>query len=295
MVSVMSVQYLILIPIISLAVAKVLLQGMISRTYLKNPTDSALYNAIVFGGMSVLYFVFTGFRLPSLHILPYGTLYGAFLAGFQILYTIALQRGPISLTTLIITFTILFSVSFGILYCGETLTILHVIGLVCVFLSLLMTIDFNQVKQHKFDIVWLLTSLGATTMNGLSSIVLKLQKLSYPDEDTGMLLTAYISATLVLGLSILFFTKVKHMTKTVALHPSRVRIMLCSSLILGAHLLLFSKGAGLIPAVVFFPVANIAPTTVLSLFGILVFKDHLTRQQLISLFFGIAATLLLCI
>lgn len=291
----MSIQYLILVPMIALAVAKVLLQRMISRTYLKNPTDSALYNAIVFGGMSVLYFVFTGFRLPSLHILSYGALYGACVAGFQVLYTLALQRGPISLTTLIVTFNILFAVCFGIFYCGETLTGFHITGLVCIFLSLVLTIDFKQLNQHKFDMVWLLTSLGATTMNGLSSIVLKLQKLTYPEEDAGMLLTAYVSATLIMLLTVGFFTKVQKMPKTVVLHPARVRVMLCSSLILGAHLLLVSKGAGLIPSVVFFPVANIAPTTVLSLFGILVFKDQLTKQQVISLIFGIAATAFLCL
>ena len=78
------------------------------------------------------------------------------------------------------------------------------------------------------------------------------------------------------------------------MHPSRVSVMLCSSLIMGAHLGLFSKGAGIIPAVVFFPIANIAPATVISLFGIFVFKDNLTKQQVFSMVFGLAATLLLC-
>ena len=89
----MNFQYMILIPMIGLAVSKVLLQGMISRTYLKNPTDSALYNAIVFSGMSVLYLIFSGFRLPSLHILPYGALYGLMLSGFQIFFYVGTSAG----------------------------------------------------------------------------------------------------------------------------------------------------------------------------------------------------------
>ena len=60
-------------------------------------------------------------------------------------------------------------------------------------------------------------------------------------------------------------------------------------------LMLYNIGAGLIPSVVFFPVANIAHSTLIALFGIFVFKDKLTGQQLFSLFFGIAATILLCI
>ena len=104
----MKIQYLILIPMNILSVGKVLLQGSISRTYLKNTTDTAWYNLIIFSCMSVLYFVLSGFRLPSLHILPYGITYGLMLTGFQLFYTLALQRGPVSHTTLITTFNLVF-------------------------------------------------------------------------------------------------------------------------------------------------------------------------------------------
>lgn len=292
---IMSIHYLILIPMIGLAVAKVLLQGMISRTYLKNTTDSAIYNMIVFGGMSVIYFIVSGFRLPSLHILPYGILYGLMLAGFQICYTLALKRGPVSHTALIVTFSLAFAVTFGIIYCGEKLAILHITGLVCIFLSLILTIDFKQTKQHKFNIVWFLLSLAAMTMNGIASIVVKLQKMTYPDEDMGMLLTAYISGTILLYTIIRYFTCVKKQPRAMMLNRSRLLLMFSCSAILGLYLFLFSIGAGSIPAVVFFPIVNIAPTTVISLFGIFIFKDSLSRQQVFSLVFGIAATLLLCL
>lgn len=291
----MSIQYLILIPMIALAVAKVLLQGMISRTYLKNATDSALYNLIIFGSMAVLYFVFGGFRLPSLHILPYGILYGLMIAGFQIFYTLALQRGPVSHTALIVTFNLAFAISFGVLYCDEQMTMLHITGLVCIFLSLVLAIDFKQAKRHQFDIIWFLFSLAAMTMNGIATIVLKLQKLSYPDEDMGMLLTAYVSGALALYLVIRYFTNVRKQPRMMLLNSSRLCMILGCSLLLGVYLLLYSIGAGMIPSVVFFPVVNIAPTTVISLFGVFVFKDQLTRQQVFSLIFGIAATLLLCV
>lgn len=291
----MKTMYLILIPMIVLAVGKVLLQGMISRTYLKNTTDSALYNLIIFGSMAVMYFVFSGFRLPSLHILPYGILYGLMIAGFQIFYTLALQRGPVSHTALIVTFNLAFAISFGILYCDEQMTAIHIMGLVCIFLSLLLAVDFKQAKQHQFDIIWFLESLAAMSMNGIATIVLKLQKLTYPDEDMGMLLTAYVSGALALYLVIRYFTKVRNQPRMMALNASRFFMILSCSLLLGVYLLLYSIGAGVIPSVVFFPVVNIAPSTVITLFGIFVFKDHLTRQQVVSLIFGIAATFLLCL
>lgn len=295
LVAVMNIQYLILVPLTILAVGKVLLQRMISHAYLKNTTDSAWYNLIIFGSMAVLYFVFGGFRLPALHILPYGALYGLMMAGFQIFYTLALQRGPVSHTALIVTFNLAFAISFGILYCGEQMTILHIMGLLCIFLSLVLAIDFKQTKQHQFDIIWFLMSLAAMSMNGIAAIVLKLQKLSYPDEDMGMLLSAYVSGALALYLIIRYFTNVRKQPRMMLLNSTRLFLILSCSLILGAYLLLYSIGAGMISSVVFFPVVNIAPTTVISLLGIFVFRDNLTRQQLFSLFFGIAATLLLCL
>lgn len=291
----MRIQYLILIPMIGLAVGKVLLQGVISRNYLKNPTDSALYNLIIFSSMAVLYFIFGGFRLPTLHILSYGIPYGLLIAGFQIFYTLALQRGPVSHTVLIVTFNIAFAISFGVLYCGEEITMLHIIGLTCIFLSLLLTIDFKQAKQHKFDLIWFLESVLAMSMNGIASIVVKLQKLTYPEEDMGMLLVAYVSGACVLFLIIRYFTVVRKQPKMLALNSSRLMMILSCSVLLGCYLLLYSIGVGTISSVVFFPVVNIAPSTLLSLLGILVFKDHLTRQQVISMLFGIAATVLLCL
>jgi drug/metabolite transporter (DMT)-like permease len=245
--------------------------------------------------MAALYFVFGGFRLPTLHILPFGIPYGLMIAGFQIFYTLALQRGPVSHTVLIVTFNLAFAISFGILYCGEQITTLQIIGLVCIFLSLLLTVDFKQAKHHQFDIIWFLESIAAMSMNGFAAIVVKLQKLTYPDEDMGMLLVAYISGAIALYLVIRYFTVVRKQPRMMLLNSTRLLMILSCSVILGCYLLLYSIGVGNIPSVVFFPVVNIAPSTLLSLFGIFVFKDKLTRQQVFSLIFGIAATVFLCL
>ena len=110
-----------------------------------------------------------------------------------------------------------------------------------------------------------------------------------------MLMTAYITGSLVLYLSICYFTHVRKEPRTMRLNNSRLILILSNGVLLGAFLLLYNIGAGLIPSVVFFPVVNIAHSTLIALFGIFVFKDKLTGQQLFSLFFGIAATVLLCI
>lgn len=291
----MNAQYLIFVPLIFLACGKVLLQTMISRNYLKNPTDVTLYNCIVFGGMTVIYLVMNGFNLPHPMIWLYGAAYGILLAAYQVVYTLAFQRGPLSHTVLIISFNNVFTIAFGILYCDETLAFINIIGLACMFLSLMLTVDFQQAKQHQFNVVWFILALGATTVMGISNIILKLQKMALPNQDISMLLVTYVFGTLGLFLFYQFQSHVLKQKRQVLLNRTRMTVILSVSAILGAYFVLYLIGVGSIPSVIFFPVVNIAPTTLLSVWGILVHKDKLSNQQRWSMAFGIASTVLLCL
>ena len=291
----MSIHYLLFIPLVLLASSKVLLQGMISRNYLKNATDVTLYNSMVFGGMTVIYLVLNGMNIPNPRLLPYGIAYGLLLAAYQVFYTLAFQRGPVSHTALIVTFNNVFAITFGILYCDETLSLINVIGLAAMLLSLVLTVDFKQSKAHQFSFTWFILSLSAMTVMGISNIVLKLQKMTVPGSDISMLLITYFFGTVGLFLFYLFQSKVLKQKKMVILLRSRVVAIMTVSVILGAYFILYMLGVGSIPSVVFFPVVNIAPTTMISVFGILVFKDRLSLQQKWSMFFGITATVLLCL
>lgn len=290
----MSIHYLVIVPIILLACGKVLLQGMISRNYLKNTTDVALYNAIVFGGMSVIYLLLNGLNVPQPGIIIYGIIFGLMNSLFQIFYTMAMQRGPVSLTSLITTFSTLFTVAFGMLYYNESLNMLNMIGLLCMFLSLFLTIDFKHAKEHNFSFVWFLLCLGSMIFNGLAAICVKIQKVNIPNQDISMLLVTYTTGAAALFLFYLFQSKVLHRPKTVVLHPQRVTVMLSVSLILGVYFVLYMYGIGVVPSVVFFPLTNIGPVTMISVLSVILFKDKLTTQQIVSLIFGIMSTLLLC-
>ena len=291
----MSIHYLLFIPLVLLASSKVLLQGMISRNYLKNATDVTLYNSMVFGGMTVIYLVLNGMNIPNPRLLPYGIAYGLLLAAYQVFYTLAFQRGPVSHTALIVTFNNVFAITFGILYCNETLSLINIIGLAAMLLSLVLTVDFKQSKAHQFSFTWFILSLSAMTVMGISNIILKLQKMTVPGSDISMLLITYFFGTVGLFLFYLFQSKVLKQKKMVILLRSRVIAIMTVSVILGAYFILYMLGVGSIPSVVFFPVVNIAPTTMISVFGILVFKDRLSLQQKWSMFFGITATVLLCL
>lgn len=291
----MNLNYLIIIPIILLACGKIILQSRISRSYLNGFTDVILYNTIVFGGMSLLYIFLNGNTLPVSLTIIYGVLYGVFKAGFQVSYTLALQRGPVSHTVLIVSFDTAITILFGVLYCGEAITTLQIFGLICMFLSLLLAVDFGQVKMRTFNIVWFVLTLAAMASSGTANIVMKMHKFELPEADASLLAVSYLSSTVILFLYYLFRRKTQKQQRTVPLGPKAISMMLAVSVILGVYYVLYMKGVGSIPTAVFFPIIHLGPTILISLFSIFVLKDKVTRQQLLSLLFGIITTLLLCI
>ena len=291
----MNLNYLIIIPIILLACGKIILQSRISRSYLNGFTDVILYNTIVFGGMSLLYIFLNGNTLPVSLTIIYGVLYGVFKAGFQVSYTLALQRGPVSHTVLIVSFDTAITILFGVLYCGEAITTLQIFGLICMFLSLLLAVDFGQVKMRTFNIVWFVLTLAAMASSGTANIVMKMHKFELPEADASLLAVSYLSSTVILFLYYLFRRKTQKQQRTVPLGPKAISMMLAVSVILGVYYVLYMKGVGSIPTAVFFPIIHLGPTILISLFSIFVLKDKVTRQQLLSLLFGIVSTLLLCI
>ena len=248
----MNLNYLIIIPIILLACGKIILQSRISRSYLNGFTDVILYNTIVFGGMSLLYIFLNGNTLPVSLTIIYGVLYGVFKAGFQVSYTLALQRGPVSHTVLIVSFDTAITILFGVLYCGEAITTLQIFGLICMFLSLLLAVDFGQVKMRTFNIVWFVLTLAAMASSGTANIVMKMHKFELPEADASLLAVSYLSSTVILFLYYLFRRKTQKQQRTVPLGPKAISMMLAVSVILGVYYVLYMKGVGSIPTAVFF-------------------------------------------
>lgn len=295
LVDVMKIEYLITIPVVILAAAKVLLHGQISRQHLQNVTDVALYNIIMFSGMVVIYLIMNGTNAPLPGIWMYGTIYGTMLAMYQNAYTMAMQRGPLPHTALIVSFNVVFTVIFGLIYCNETLNIFNIIGFVCMFTSLVLTVDFKQAKAHQFSFLWFFLCLLTLMLNGICNIVLKVQAMDIPDQEVSMLLVSYIAGTIVHILFYLFQRKVRRQQSTIKLKPAEILLYLGVSVIYGGYYILYLLGIASMPSVVILPVSSIGSTTLVALASIFIFKAKQSPQQIVSLVFGFAATLMLCL
>ena len=144
-------------------------QSALSKQYSVNHGKSRSFNINkAFSGI-ILFLAFSFFEKFEFNMptLLYSILYGIFLSismhsGFK-----ALGNGPIGLTSIIVSFSLLIPFIYGITVWGEKLTIYGVIGL----LLLMILLSFlNYKKESKISAKWL--GYVAITMisNGICSV-----------------------------------------------------------------------------------------------------------------------------
>lgn len=156
---------------------------------------------------SMLFFLVTdqnGFYVPS------GLWVYAIIAGFlyctaSFLTYVALQVGSYAMTMLIISYSIVFSIGYGLFFLGEGATVFTAIGLGLVLLSLYLVRASRQEDQKKgFSIVWLICVAIAAVGNGMFGVVQRMQQIQFDNTCSNefMVISLCIStvALMIVGL-----------------------------------------------------------------------------------------------
>jgi len=286
--------YLLILPVLLLAACKVLLQSSISRTYFHYTTDIVLYNCLMFAMTAVILFLFQGRQGFSGITVLCGVLYGVISAMFQVVYTAALGAGPVSLTVMIGSFGSLFPILYGLLFCEETLQIQNWIGIALVVLSLLLTAELGNVKKGELNLKWFILALINMFCEGALVITAKIQKQFVAGQDRSMILIAYAVAAILLYAYYLAVPGVKE-KKTIRLTKKLTGIIAVIAIIMAAYSPLMMLCMGKLPVSIFSPLMNIGCAIVITALSFILFREKLTKNQKISLLFGLPAIFLLTV
>lgn len=286
--------YLLMLVTLVLACLKVTIQGTLTRTFLKNTTDMIFYNVLVFFLIGAVYLVATLPGFPSWVTVGYAVFFGLFGAGFQILYTMALKAGPVSVTVLITSLSVGITTIFGLFHYHEHLAVPGILGLICLAASLLLSVNLREARRSRFSGKWLLLSVGAMVCNGLTGVITKL----HGDAPGHSGNNAYMAVAYLVGGLMLLAIWLTHRRKepqTVPTAPKYILSMLSVGVVLCIYLPLYLYVMQLFDVSVFFPVQSAGSTTLISLTGILLFKDRLKPAQYVGLALGAAAVVLLAL
>ena len=220
------------------------------------------------------------FHLPTV---LFGISYGISLCismhtGFK-----ALAIGPMALTSIIASFSLLIPFFFGICFWNEPLTFYGICGIILLLFSILL---INGKKVDGISFKWLIYAMATLMANGICSIIQKYHQIKFPS----LYRTEFMIFALLCVLLILTTIKPDHAQK----QKNKLSWLgLISGALNGTanYIVLFLSATE--NASVLFPIVSVANISIVWLIGILFFKEKLTVLQTIGLILGVSSIVLL--
>lgn len=153
-------------------------QSALGKQYARKGGASLSFNiskALIGAVLFLILGLINGFSLHFQTIL-FGIGYGILLCismhtGFK-----ALSIGPMALTSIIASFSLIIPFLFGILFWNEGLTVFKGIGILLLLLSILF---INLKKENRLSAQWFFYAIATLIANGISSILQKMHQMKF--------------------------------------------------------------------------------------------------------------------
>ena len=291
------IQFLVITVLAVLGCAKVTLQSRVSKKYIVNTADSVFFNAQLYAAIAlVLLVVFPQGALNGRGIF-YAVLCGLFTLAFQIIYSLALKAGPVSITVLIINFSSLFIAIFSILAFRETVYISHVIGAVLLVVSMILNVKKDE-EGKPGNMRWFLLAVTAMLATSGGSIMIKIFGKTLGAEvknsDMTFLVLSYaIEAVLAFGIYFVgaHVGKRERMTYKKPWHVLVYALII--GVVLGVYQKFYAMGMAKMDASFMMPTYAGMQSVGMTVIGVVMFKDRLSTRQKVSVLCGIACIIIM--
>lgn len=262
-------------------------QSTCSKYYASKGGSVNLYN-INKAAVALLVFLVVGlFRGMSFHLptILWGFGYGACICVGSFAGFTALGLGPMALTSMIASFSLVIPFAVGVTVWGETLSMWGIMGIVLLVLSIVL-LNFKKIDD-RLSLKWTFFTFLTFFVTGIASVFQKQHQMNYP----GLYRTEFMVASMLCMLvMLLIMVLVKGTAKT------DVRFCIPGSiggLLEGVANYIVLYLAATQNASVLFPVVSVAKIIAVWCIGRMAFKEQLKLWQTIGLVAGIAAIALL--
>ncbi len=266
-------------------------QGIFTKKY-SRIDGCGMYTYYFISSMFALaLFIFqSGFNLEFQYVgLIYSFLFAVAYCSAIVFQFVALKNGPLSLTILIVSYSLIIPAFYGIFFLKERFSALMIVGLVFLAISLVMTVEFKQ-ENKKINLRWFIAVSMAFVGNGMCSTVQKMHQVRFNGHYKSELM---IFALIIVALFML--TMGLTTERKIFLNSVRRGWYLSASLgiangLTNLFVLILNN---IVPASLLFPVVSAGGVVSSSIVGIVIFKERLNRIQLVGVIIGIIAIVLL--
>ena len=273
-----------------LIVVFVTAQNILSKKYNSaSHINVFLYNSVTAFSSMLFFLVASGGRLElSSAYLPYslafGTAYFCALAGL----VLALKNGSLSLTSLIISYSLILPTLHGMVFLNERVGYSGWIGIAFLLVSLVL-INFKKEDDAKFSFAWIVYLIIAFVGNGMCSVIQKIEQVALDGayKSEFMIVALFISgiASLIIGL-IAGKQRLRELLHTL---PTGIPRGLAN----GAVNFLVMIVTGMLASSIVFPTISAGGIVLTFIIAVFVYRERLSRPQLVGYILGTASVVLL--
>jgi drug/metabolite transporter (DMT)-like permease len=226
-------------------------------------------------------------------------LFGAVTATQQVATSAALNIGPCSYTSVIISMSTVITALSGALFFGESLRINQLIGIAMMLGCLALSVRQDD-EEKKKTVRWFACCLiGCVCSAGVGLMQKIHQGSDFRGELTMFLIIAFVCSFVFSSVSLAL--EKKRGGGNVVLFDKQAGLMILLALFIagGVGVALNNQInlylSGVVASAVFFPIVNGGGLILITAASVVLFREKLTARQWLGLALGIVATLLLCI
>ena len=184
-----------------------LVEGILIKRYnQKHSKGGFLFTGLV-SLFSMLFFLLTdtdGFRLCS-GIIPYGIVSGFLFCTASLLTYVALGCGPFTVSMLILSYSGVFSIVYGLAFLDETASVFTYLGLFAMMVSLFLTRGPKEKSGKRASFRWLICITISVVGSGMFGVLMRMQQIAFDNAYTNeyMVITLGSSAAVLLAVGLI--------------------------------------------------------------------------------------------
>ena len=268
---------------------------MIKKYNSKHSKGGFIFTALI-SLFAMLFFFITdkgGLKFP-VEMIPYGIASGAFYCMASFLTFVAFGCGSFVLTNLFLSYSLLFSVGYGLFVLNDPATPLTYIGLALMMISVFLVRgaknDGSGEEKVKVSLKWIICVALSVIGSGMFGVMQKLQQVKFEKscDNEFMIVTLGFSAAVLLIAGIIMNGKdLLYILRHGGLYASAAGVSN------GATNLLNLVVNAMIPISIAAPTRSGIKIVVSFLISLFIFKEKLTKRQITGVIIGAAALILL--
>lgn len=268
-------------------------QNVLKKIYSKNNGKGVYFFNSLTSFSSMIFFVIAAIVIKdgldwNTSILPYSIAFAVSFALSSISSLTAISCGSLSLTSLIVQYSLLIPTVYGLFFLNDNISIGLIPGIILLLISLMLINKKSGCITFSFK--WVISVFIAFLGNGMCSVIQKMQQVKFNGDykDEFMIIALFIVFVIVVFLSI-----IKERKEIISYVGCGSHLGVLCGIMNGMVNLFVMILSGIMPVSLMFPLISsggIITTYIVSKF---VYKENLSRIQFVGFILGISSIVLM--